>query len=275
MAFIIKGGVIEHPKPKVKRFLAIGPGPSTIDLLSRPLDLAPDIITIGLHRVFPLFDNKTGRTLDYWTWGDPHGAVEGLTAYEKLSPGSRPKIIVPHWMKTISSFSKHSGTSPLTMGPKDHQNTYHRVIDSVKDTDDFISIDNAVTTKLIPKDHSVFKNIGERFRREYTYFSSAPFDGILSKSNWPSENKLTSLIFPICHYLGADEVYCIGFDNKGAGIQRKLNVPFTDGHKSKIKLWTDTWQPYHKMKIYNLSPPKFSPNHTFMETVSIDSILKK
>jgi hypothetical protein len=274
MAFIVKGGVIDPTKPKIKRFLVLGPGPSTVDMLSRPLNLDSDIITIGLHRVFPLF-NQTGRLLDYWTWGDPHGAVEGLTAYEKLPTGQRPKIIVPHWMETLSNFAKHSGTSPLTKGPEVDQNTYHRVLESIQGTDELIYISNAVTTKLIPKNHFVFSDIKARFTGEFTYFNSAPFDAVHSGSNWTSENKFTSLILPICHYLGAEEVYCIGFDNKGGGIKRKISVPFSDKHKSKIKLWTDTWQPYHNMKIYNLSPPKYSPNHTFMETVSIDSILKK
>lgn len=268
-------GNIKSEKSIVKRILAIGPGESTLDLLSRPLDLASDIITIGLHRVFPLFNNITGKNLDYWTWGDPHGALDGLIEYEKLNPGKRPKIIVPYWMKTLSSFSKHSGTSPLTRGPINNKNAYHRVIDSIKDTNEFISIDNSVTTKLIAKNHFVFKDIEARFGGEFTYFSSAPFDGIRPKDNWTTENKLTSLVLPICHYLGADEIYCIGFDNQGTRISSTNIVSMNDAIKQKTILWTDTWQPFHKMKIYNLSPPKFSPNHTFMETISIDSILKK
>lgn len=273
MAFIVKGGIIEAPN--IKKFLAIGPGPSTIDLLNRPLNLDESIITIGMHRVFPLYEKKTGKKLDYWTWGDPHGAVEGLEAYEKIKPGERPKIIIPHWMLTISSFAKHCGTSPLIKGPKSDQELYHRVINSIKGTNELIVIENAITTKLIPNTHKIFTNPSLRFKGENTYFVSAPFDSVEGNSNWTSENKLTSLILPTCNYLGAKEVYCIGFDNKGGGISRKVGVHYNNQIKSKIITWTDTWQPYHKMKIYNLSPPKFSPNHTFMETISIDTIIKK
>jgi hypothetical protein len=275
MAFIVKGivkGTIKETKPK--RFLAIGPGPSAIEFLNSKPELESDIITIGLHRVYPLFNKSVGKTLDYWTWGDPHGAVEGLSFFEKAHSNDRPKIIVPFWMRTLSAFSKHSGTSPLTKGPKPNQETYHRVLKYAEDLNQIHYIENAVTTKLIEKNHAVFSNLDLRFKGENTYFSSAPFDGVLSNSKWTQENKLTSIILPICHYLGAEEVYCIGFDNKGGGISRKILVPYNDEIKRKVILWTKDWQPYHKMKIYNMSPSKHSPNSTFMETLPIESILK-
>jgi hypothetical protein len=274
MAFIIKGGHRDFPKPKIKRFLAIGPGLSTIEFLKSKPELDPDIVTIGMHRVYPLFNNSVGKNLDYWTWGDPHGAVEGLSFFEKADSKNRPTIIIPPWQRTLASFAKHSGTSPLTKGPKLDQETYHQVIQYAESVGKVEYIENSVTTKLIAKNHPVFSDIPLRFRGDNTYFSTSPYDGSSSKFKWPQENKLTSLILPICHYLGAEEVYCIGFDNKGGGISRKIGVSITDEIKRKMILWTKTWQPYHNMKIYNLSPPKYSPNHTFMETLPINSILK-
>jgi hypothetical protein len=274
MAFIVKGGIKDFPKPK--RFLAIGPGESTIEMLSSPPDLGPDIIIIGLHKVFPLFSNITGRNLDYWTWGDPHGAFEGLLEYHKLDIELRPVIIIPHWLANLEIYTSYGLSSPLTRGSKKDIQLYHSLLKKVEEDGNLTVVQNSVFTKKLSRNNIIFTNPASRFLSDNCYFGTDPY--MMPKKGEPYENSLTGTILPICHYLGADEVYCIGFDNMGLGIgDRKVGqeVRFNNVIKEKTKLWTDAWQPYHKMKIYNLSPPKFSPNHTFMETVSIDSILKK
>lgn len=274
MAFITKGDLIV--KPKIKRFLALGPGESIHTFVNKKMDLDDSVYVIAMHNVFPTI-SQIGNRVDYWTWGDPHAVATAIGDYEKLKRGKRPKIIIPKWMMTVDAFVKSSGTTPMSRESGETKNLYHRVLESIKGTDELILIENAVTTKSIPKNHDIFQNPKNRFNGEFTYFNSAPFDSVCSDSNWTSENKFTSLILPICHYLGAEEVYCLGFDNKGRGINptRKGNAPFNDKIKSKYNLWTTSWQPHHKMKIFNLSPPKYSPNHSFMETVSIESLLKK
>ena len=274
MAFITKGRLTVKSIPK--RILALGPGESINTLVNKKMDLDDSILVIAMHNVFPKI-TEIGNRVDYWTWGDPHAVGTALAEYEKLKPGKRPKIIIPYWMMSLIAFTKNAGTTPMVRANSETKNLYHRVLESIEGTNELIIIKNAVTTKLIPGTHDIFKNPQNRFNGEFCYFNSAPFDSVHSESNWTSENKFTSLILPICHYLGADEVYSLGFDNKGRGINptRTGVAPFNDKIKSKYNLWTKTWQPHHKMKIFNLSPEKFSPNHTFMETVSIDAILKK
>ena len=272
MAFIVKGGIVVIDYPKPKRFLVIGPGESTIDMLSRPLNLESDIITIGLHRVFPLFSNITGRNLDYWTWGDPHGAFEGLLKYHKLDIELRPVIIIPHWLANLEIYTSYGLSSPLTRGSKKDIQLYHSLLKKVEEDGNLTVVQNSVFTKKLSRNNIIFTNPASRFLSDNCYFGTDPY---MMPKKGPYENSLTGSIVPICHYLGADEVYCIGFDNQGTRISSKNIVTMNNVIKEKTKLWTDAWQPYHKMKIYNLSPPKYSPNHTFMETVSIDSILKK
>jgi hypothetical protein len=274
MAFITRGEL--KIKPKIKKFLALGPGESITSFVNSKIELDDSISVIAMHNVFPKI-TAIGNRVDYWTWGDPHAVGTALADYEKLKPGKRPKIIIPHWMMTLNEFTKSSGTTPMSRANGETKNTYHRVLESIKGTDELILIKNAVTTKSISKTHDIFQNPKNRFTGEFTYFNSAPFDAVHSGSNWTSENKFTSLILPICHYLGADEVYSLGFDNKGRGINptRTGTAPFNDKIKGKYNLWTKVWQPYHNMKIYNLSPPKYSPNHTFMETVLLSELYKK
>jgi hypothetical protein len=275
MEFIVKGRVPNYPQPIIKRILAIGPGESTADLFSRPFELAPDVITIGLHNVFNLL-NSLNIKLDYWTWADPNGSINGLGIYNSLKTDFRPKIIIPYWMQNLNLYTQNIGTSPLTRGPEPPKNLYHRTLKQCEIDQDVILITNAIPVNKLPKNHDIFVNPINRFNKKNVIIGTDPFN--MPKKGEPYENALTSVVLPICHYLGADEVCCIGFDNMGLGIgDRKVGqeVRFNNVIKEKTKLWTDTWLPYHKMKIYNLSPPKYSPNHTFMETVSIDSILKK
>lgn len=274
MAFVSKGGLVVTSK--IKKVLALGPGESINGFIAGKVPVEDDILVLGMHHVFPRI-TQSGNRVDFWTWGDPHAAIAGLVEYRKLKPGKRPKIILPYWMLDLPTFLKHSGTTPLTRSSAGDREMYQDVLNSIKGTNELILIENAVTTKLLPTNHEIFKNPESRFNGKHTYFNSAPFDNVHSGSNWTTENKFTSLILPICHYLGATEVYNLGFDNRGKGYNpnRSEPAPFNDRFKAKYTLWTDTWKEYHKMKIYNLSPAKYSPNHTFMETLSIESILKK
>lgn len=275
MAFKVKGRAIDSLKPKIKRILAIGPGESTIDLFNKPFKLPSDVVTIGLHNVFN-FLSSLNIKLDYWTWTDPNGAIKGLNIYHSIQSNFRPKIIIPYWMRDLSIYNQMIGSSPLTRGPESDKKLYHKIINQCEIDKDLIIVNNAIPVKKLPKTHEIFVNPINRFDKKNVIIGTDPFN--MPEKGEPYENALTLGVLPLCHYLEMDEVYCIGFDNMGLGIgDRKVGqeVRFNESIKSKYDLWTTTWQPYHKMKIFNLSAPKYSPNHTFMETVSIDSILKK
>jgi hypothetical protein len=279
MAFITNGSIITRPQPvpvRVKRILAIGPGQSITELQSIKDTLPDNVLTIGIHHTFPFMPEKMGIKLNYWTWGDPHATVTGLQAYLKTPIESRPKIIIPYWMRDLGEFKKHSGTTPI-MRNNSESKFYNSTVKDLINSGEIELISNAVSTKTISKTHEIFSNPSLRFKGDATYFTTSPYDGDQSGKNWTSENKFTSLILPICHYLKADEVYCIGFDNKGTGLNptRKAGPLFNQTIINKFKLWSNDWQPHHKMKIYNLSSPKYSPNHTFMDTVSISQLYKK
>ena len=128
MAFITKGGLIV--KSKIKRILALGPGESIAGFIDGKMQIQDDILVLGMHHVFPKitkFDNR----IDYWTWGDPHAAIEGLAEYKKLKPGERPKIIIPHWMMDLQTFLKHSGTTPLSRSSGSDKDMYRNVLESI------------------------------------------------------------------------------------------------------------------------------------------------
>jgi len=257
------------------KILVIGPGESTQWFFSRnDINIPKDVILFGMHRVFPHI--KT-ITLDYWTWGDPDAAIEGLSIFnnsEKVD--SLPDIIIPSYMSTVAEFSKNCGTSTLTGGRRNSDiEIYNSTIDKLGDK--VTLVPNSFNTKTIGKSHKVFSNIKERFSRENNYFGSVPFDSVRSESNWAQENKLTNIMLPISYYLGATEIYCIGFDNRGKGIKRSIpqsmNNPWIiNNHLSKLKLWAKDWKDYHNMKIVSITPDKFTPNNTILDYISVEDL---
>jgi hypothetical protein len=257
------------------KILTIGPGESTQWMFGRgDLNIPDDIIILGMHRVFPHIKNVS---LDYWTWGDPDASIEGLRCYEKSDMGELPNIILPSYFEDIELFNANAGTSPINHGGKNIISFYNNIVKKLKEENKLNIINNSFNTRILPITHEIYSNPQTRFNGESTYFGTVPFDGKHSESKWAQENKFTSLILPICHYLKATEVYCVGFDNMGTGIKRKIpqshnNPTAIKEHLSKYSKWVQEWKEYHNMNIYSITPTSFTPNNSVMEYKSIEEL---
>lgn len=255
------------------KILVIGPGESTPWLFNQKnLKIPEDVKTFGLHRVFP----HISKNLDFWTWGDPDASMEGLNLYINSYEEEYPQIIVPHYMKDTVIFSKNCGTSPLTRNINAIK-AYNSSMQALSKEGKITYIDKCRNTRTLPKNDLVF-NIPEiRFNSENTYFGTVPCDGIRSEFDWAMENKFTFTMLPICHYLGATEVYCIGFDNQGTGFAREIPQFLNDPSKIEAALrkylkWTEEWKDLHNMKIYSIIPDKFSPVNSVMEFKTLEEL---
>ena len=255
------------------KIIAVGPGNSAEWFFNQKnLNLPNDVKLLAYHRVFPFVEHR----FDYWTWTDPHAAIEGLDAYIKQKQKKLlPKIIVPFWMKTISLQKKHGGTSPLHRDPKKCF-FYDQTIDYLNKQGHIHFIEDAISTKDIPLDDLVFSNPKLRFNKK-VYFGTVPCDGIHSESNWAQENKFTIQILPICYYLGVSEVYSIGFDNQGTGIQRTIpqfynNQSLIELSMEKYSTWINVFSKFHKMKIFNLAPDQFTQLNKIMDYKNIENL---
>lgn len=267
----------------MKKFLVVGPAESAqyfcSDEYPGQIELDANVEIIGMHRVFP----HLNIPLTYWTWSDPDAAIEGLRVYTSTQTKPEfdklPQIILPIYQKNLTLFRTNCGSSPLEKDAsrQDDRDFYHSVLEWLDKMGKITWIENAVNTKMIPHDHKVFKDPIFRFNGEYTYFGTVPFDGKGSESNWAKENKFTAYMLPICHYLGATHVFCMGLDNVGRGINRtipqSLNNPETIlSYLSKYPFWTRDWVGYHNMEIYSVVPDRFTPNNSVMEYIDLKDI---
>lgn len=235
------------------KIIAVGPGNSTEWFFNqKELKIPNGVKLLAFHRVFPFVEHS----FDYWTWTDPDAAIDGLKSTKNI-----PKVIVPFWMKSISSQKKHGGTSSIHH-QIDKSNFYDKSISALIKNSNINFIENCVSTKNLSPVDPVFNRPNLRFD-EKVYFGTVPCDGTHSESNWAKENKFTKEILPICHYLGASEVYSIGFDNQGTGIKRVIpqflnSQPLIDSAMQKYSLWINSFSKFHKMKIINLSSSNFT-----------------
>lgn len=259
----------------MKRVLTLGPGESTMALANQLKHLKKDIDIFGMHRVFPYLKQTQGIDIKYWTWGDPHAAIEGLMWMKNNPNEKHPQIILPWWHKSVSVFTANAGSTPLTRSK--NKTFYDNEVAKLEEEGKLVFLENAVPTKKLAYNHPIFLDPTFRFKDEVV-FGSVPFDGQSSESNWAQENKFTSVMLPISYYLGYDEVYCLGFDNRGTGINRVIpqskNDPRTIAkYLEKITLWTRDWKDIHKIKIFSVIPDKYSPNNTVMDYTHINNIL--
>lgn len=260
----------------LKKVLAIGPGESAIELSKQGLDTSSFDIVLGMHRVFP----HLNVDLDFWTWADPDASIEGLTAILDMNPGNFeniPNIILPWYLDSIENFKQNCGSSPILKASNKIKDLYTNTIKILNESKKITWINNAINTKTISPASEIFSNPNLRFNSGITYFGSVPYDSVQSESNWSTENKFTSFILPICHYIGATHVYSLGFDNKGLGIKRKTpqsnNNPKTiKKYLSKYPLWLDKWKDIHNINIYSITPDKYTPNNSIMEYINIDNV---
>lgn len=262
MSFVVKNKVVKTPKKNPKKAVVVGTGEASLCLLDIKFSIPRDTVVIGYDKAFPLFTELTGIKLDYWTWTDPTTVFEGLSKYYEMDAELRPKIIVPHWMKDLDEYSHHWGFHPMTRSHKEVKKLYKSSTSKLERDGKLISIEKAISTKNLPKESVIFSDPSTRFSDKNYYFD-----------NELNESVLTSSIFPICQYLKVKEVYCIGFDNQGTSSN--IPIELGDTIKNKIRLWAHKWQPLHKMNIYDLYPPGFLPNHPFLKTIPVGSILKK
>jgi hypothetical protein len=261
MAFIIKGGHRDFPKPKIKRFLAIGTGESTSYFIDSKKNIPDEYIKFGMHRAFPYLYKNSNIQLDYWTWVDPDAAIDGLELYEKLPVEKLPTIVIPQFLensKACRISAKHSRVAKDTkIG-----NTYDSLLEKALILSKLHIISNAKNAGLEQGTPEYVTNAAMRFQSTYTIFGSVSKGSPRFHLYAKSENRFTSGMLPVCNYLGASEVYNLGFDNKGkrivGGSSMSTNPEMISKSLELFKKWKVDWAPYHKMEIFSAIPDKFT-----------------
>ena len=256
--------------------------------------------TVALHKVFPYAYISFGIVPEYWTWADPWASMVGMKYLTELTEEEFDKfrglkIVLPDFLcGTYATFREHCGTTPLGRIPAGWS-TYKRLLKEIQERGIQVTKFKAVSTKYLYKNSSCDPTImskkwtssapTQRFISDNVIIGSCEFDSesvIGSRFKWGLENKLSSYMFPVANFLGAKNVFilgfdCIGsrfyevngatqqflkFDNIESGARHPWNDESQDGNAEHIPLdmmrkWL-TWEASHGMKFFNVVEDEYT-----------------
>ena len=248
--------------------IALGPGKSSLDYRNDG-----SYKVLAFQRVFPHCIEHLGVVPDYWTCGDPYAFMEGfeylLLNKEKLQK-EKINILIPEiFLEDIAVYRKSFGTTPLMR----IKNGWENCLKITKEISKYYNISTipVVTTKYLELHENnnnelkmIFDKESEfvRFMTDKVVFGTVKFDSesvVGSRFKWGLENKLTSNVLPVCHYLRASKVKIYGFDYQGPRFyspdaRHPWNDESQEGNEvidfslKILETWLK-WESNHGMKI--------------------------
>jgi len=271
--------------------LLIGSAPSTIHFFKNSdqdqfKNKIGDFKTLAFQAAFPSLTQMFEFDPDYWSWGDPDSAINGLqliNSYIKKGEISKvPKCIIPSFLENVDEFSYACSTSQIQRPQNlNRKNIYESSVAQLILNNQLELIPNSFTMKSLILSGMPFPPPEDRFNDSRTLFHSVPFEGIAPGHKNTFESKLTSYALPIAHYLKAKNVYVLGFDHQGKGLNKSrltlYEKEFPMGKRIKagervfniIKLWCNDWVEYHGMNIYSIVPSALTRNNDYMKFIDI------
>jgi len=265
---------------KNEELWVIGPGES-VSLYPEQIKSLRLKNTLAFQNVFPHCYHMFSLIPNVWFCMDPNAFVEGFTFLNSLNQEEslqfkKMRIIIPHFSSTTYNlFRQYCGTTPLGRQPGAWKK-YILLLDNLKNKGYNIDIVKSTTTKYIETSRDLdSQSLGKydihgedayiRFMYHEPIFGTVKYDSesvIGDRYKWGLENKLSSSVFPICFYLGASNVYIVGFDLKGGRFYdtSQTRHPWNDESQKKaidifpleiISRWNE-WVPYHNMNFTSL-----------------------
>jgi hypothetical protein len=258
----------------IKKLLVIGPGHSVSAQVDLIKEKRSEYKVLAFQGAYPHCETMYGIVPDLWYASDPNGLVEGLEHILKTREEKDIEIFIPSYFEgEVSEYRRYGGTSPIIR----KRNGWSELQTYLKDVNSFCSVIRVRTTstkfiKTISRNPDLRNNIFGpnayyRFMHDEMIIGSVPFDSesvVGNKFKWGLENKLSAAVLPLCYYLGAEDLYILGFDMYGPRFYSSdTRHPWNDETQatdatafplSLIKQWTE-WEIYHGMSIYSASDP--------------------
>ena len=229
------------------KLITVGTGESCQYHVDKLHKLDPSIKKIAFHRSFMVLKERN-IDVDYWTWTDPGAAESGLQWMINNPEAKHPKIILPCWSKSKEVLEKYYPINHDLRGGRLEE--HFRMLNVSSVSKNITYLDNALN---FVKESTKIE--GNRFNGKQVVFHTAG-------NTYGAENVFTRHLLPICHYLGAEEVYNLGLDNQGFGFHKMVSQWKNQQHEFNESLsyfiqWRK-WDKEHNMKIYRCMEDRFT-----------------
>ena len=219
--------------------------------------------TITIHNGLIKLYEKYGLFPDYYAWGDPFGSLHSLKFLNSLEEPIDICIIVPDTMsRSYDYFRQHHGTTRASA----HWDEYIELINSLSEKGfNVVTVPTRTTKEKYP-------TLEERFEYECLWMGTVPYGGDASEARSSAETKLTSLVFPLAHYMGFKTVKVLGFDCIGGRFYDAIDgVPQQPWPKHQLPMLEDNlriweaWKSNHGMDLVSVVEDKYTINNKILE----------
>jgi|6_EtaG_2_1085325.scaffolds.fasta_scaffold00426_12 hypothetical protein len=249
----------------MKKISVIGPGQSSLEFTKKKEEEV-----MAFQASFPYCYSLLNIIPDYWVSGDPNAYMGGFEFLlkEGKEEFKKIKILIPDvFCGSLEKYRKYCGTTPL-MRAKNGWHAFQNLLKEVSREFKVIKIP-VTTTKFIElyetrsSDYrKIFNEELIRFMSEKIIFGTVKYDSesvIGDRFKWGLENKLSSVVLPVCFFLRAESVKIYGFDFRGPRFYSDIERhPWSDETQegkniaeyplSLVKKWLE-WEGVHGMKI--------------------------
>jgi len=234
--------------------------------------------TLAFHNTFPHITKMYGINPTYWTWLDPSAAMEGLQ-YLKNSTQQIIPIIHQGLVGDGVNFRKYFGNSLCNFYD------YHNLLKNINTRIPFY-IPKSTSIKalswenkeLIMKDPTKRTSFG--FVVGSSYNSSRidlPKHHKLESGMYMTENKLSSFILPLAHFLGFRNIIYVGFEGTGPRFFDIKNTSIgagRPGYDEGMKNWSK-WSKTLGINIISVIPENFSKTTKYFTYTEINEALER
>lgn len=257
--------------------VVFGTGYSVRNFFDSEKKIKKGTTSVCFQASFPNIIKEFSFFPDVWMWSDPHGALDGLRYIfesEKIKKNYNEKnkltILIPEPLdstyKQNREYSNYFGSSPVWRNMNLFYE-YYGLLDLLKNQKNlnFKTFPTYTQKQMITKPEETKECTMANEEPEKRFSLSKPILGSFEYESdnsylhiWGRENKVTSFVFPVMHYLGCKKLGVAGFDFGGSRFfNQNVMHPFQTGNFNDpiykiVNIWVKKWQKYHKMDIYSL-----------------------
>lgn len=236
--------------------------------------------TLAFHNSFP-HCVKFGINPTYWTWLDPSAAMPGLAVLNKTQPEKAPiPLVHPGLAGDGKTFRMYFGNTLCNF--KDYHEQLVRVSQKYP-----ICLLKGTSMKALPSAEAmrVYNNPIERVNHGFlvcsAYVGPNKRDDArhakLENGMYMTENKFSSYILPLAHYLGFSNVIYVGFEGTGPRFFEMKNKRIGAG-RSGYEMGMENWSRWHKelgINIYSLIPNGKSNTTKYFRYIKLEDALER
>jgi hypothetical protein len=235
--------------------------------------------TLAFHNSFPHIKTMYGITPTYWTWLDPSAAIEGLKFLSKNVNVKTTPIIHKGLVGNGINFKKYFGNTSCNL------KEYYDLLKSINHHIPFY-IPNSTSIKALSWVDKEFVINNPHKRNDFGFVVGSTFTNSKINDNKHNkiedgmsmvENKLSSFILPLAHYLGFKRIIYVGFEGTGPRFFDMNNLKIgagRPGYDDGLQNWSK-WSKKLEIEIFSLIPSDKSKTTKFFNYITLDEALKK